>query len=350
MLPPWCWLVCASDLTQRHGLSDKLKDFLQRAWALELSTGSHVALVKTVIDEMLLEHDSIFAKLQADLHQVLLSRLIVFNWSHYSKQAILEALTLIGDAITAHSHCLVMHGESIHHDLLGLESIALEISCLLVAKDAAVKWKREEINSKVLTFFGRNRGTLHTLAGWDADLNRINHIWREARESLSLGIHAFNGIQSDLTALSEHQASPKPTCLHIPVDKQDNNLKGWNFLDVEAIVGAEDEEELDDEEEDFCEFLNDDELVLDDETETALRTCCSSIEAQNLEDEQLGQENNVVFQICHRCLEPSEIHPPAITSAFAQPSILGYVFIEAFDIEAAVHAVKGFVTVHDKQL
>ncbi|KAF8265393.1 hypothetical protein EI94DRAFT_1702524 [Lactarius quietus] len=44
-------LVRASDLTQRHGLSDKLKDFLQCAWALELSTGSHVALVKTVIDE-----------------------------------------------------------------------------------------------------------------------------------------------------------------------------------------------------------------------------------------------------------------------------------------------------------
>jgi len=44
-------LVRASDLTQRHGLSDKLKDFLQRAWASELSTASHVALVKTVIDE-----------------------------------------------------------------------------------------------------------------------------------------------------------------------------------------------------------------------------------------------------------------------------------------------------------
>jgi hypothetical protein len=44
-------LVRASDLTQRHGLSDKLKDFLQRAWASALSTGSHVALVKAVIDE-----------------------------------------------------------------------------------------------------------------------------------------------------------------------------------------------------------------------------------------------------------------------------------------------------------
>ena len=44
-------LIRASDLTQRHGLSDKLKDFLQRAWASELSTASHIALVKTVIDE-----------------------------------------------------------------------------------------------------------------------------------------------------------------------------------------------------------------------------------------------------------------------------------------------------------
>ena len=31
--------------------------------------------------------------------------------------------------------------------------------------------------------------------------------------------------------------------------------------------------------------------------------------------------------------------------AFACPSILGYVFIEVFDIKAASHAVKGFVTV-----
>ena len=44
-------LVCASDLTQRHGLSDKLKDFLRHAWASELSSGTHLALVKTVIDE-----------------------------------------------------------------------------------------------------------------------------------------------------------------------------------------------------------------------------------------------------------------------------------------------------------
>ncbi len=44
-------LVQASDLTQCHELSDKLKDFLQCAWASELSSRSHIALVKTVIDE-----------------------------------------------------------------------------------------------------------------------------------------------------------------------------------------------------------------------------------------------------------------------------------------------------------
>ncbi|KAF8263029.1 hypothetical protein EI94DRAFT_1879950 [Lactarius quietus] len=110
----------------------------------------------------------------------------------------------------------------------------------------------------------------------------------------------------------------------------------YSFLDVEVIVGAEDEEELDDKEEDFCEFLNNDELVLDDETETAF---IWSVRVK------LGQEDNVIFQICRQCLEPSEIHPPAITSAFARPSIPGYVFIEVFDVEAAVHAVKGFVTI-----
>ena len=44
-------LVRASDFTQRHELSDKLKDFLQRAWVAEFSSASHLALVKTVIGE-----------------------------------------------------------------------------------------------------------------------------------------------------------------------------------------------------------------------------------------------------------------------------------------------------------
>lgn len=43
--------VRASDLPRRHELSDKLKDFLERAWASELSSGTHLSLVKTVIDE-----------------------------------------------------------------------------------------------------------------------------------------------------------------------------------------------------------------------------------------------------------------------------------------------------------
>lgn len=44
-------LVRASDLPQRHEISDKLKDFLQCAWACELTSGAHLALVKTTIDE-----------------------------------------------------------------------------------------------------------------------------------------------------------------------------------------------------------------------------------------------------------------------------------------------------------
>jgi hypothetical protein len=176
---------------------------------------------------MLLEHDSIFTKLQADLHPSWFPRLFVFNWACYSKQAILEALALVGNAITAHTRCLVMHGESVHHDLHCLESIALEISSLFAAEGAAVKRKREEINSKVLTLFGGNHGTLCSLEGRDADLNHINHLWREARDTLSLGIHAFNGIQSDLMALGDHQAGPTPARLNVPVEKQDNNFKGW---------------------------------------------------------------------------------------------------------------------------
>jgi hypothetical protein len=65
--------------------------------------------------------------------------------------------------------------------------------------------------------------------------------------------------------------------------------------------------------------------------------------------DQLGREADVVFQICRRCLEPSEIHPPAIMSAFARPSIPGYVFIEALHVGEVRHAVDGLVTVRDKQ-
>ncbi|KAF8265394.1 hypothetical protein EI94DRAFT_1702525 [Lactarius quietus] len=118
----------------------------------------------------------------------------------------------------------------------------------------------------------------------------------------------------------------------------------YNFLDVEAIVRAEDEEELDDEEEDFCELLNDDELNLKDEQVRVVaraRPTRSSYTKIPLPLQVLCSTEPSIWSVR---VKPSKIHPPAITSAFARPSIPGYVFIEAFDIEAAVHAVKGFVT------
>jgi hypothetical protein len=62
---------------------------------------------------------------------------------------------------------------------------------------------------------------------------------------------------------------------------------------------------------------------------------------------QLGREADLVFQICHRCVEAQ--HPPAITSAFALSSIPGYVFIEAFNPIEVCRAVDGLVTVRDRQ-
>ena len=44
-------LVQGSDLSQRHEILDKLKDFLQCAWACEVTSGTHIALVKTAINE-----------------------------------------------------------------------------------------------------------------------------------------------------------------------------------------------------------------------------------------------------------------------------------------------------------
>lgn len=66
-------------------------------------------------------------------------------------------------------------------------------------------------------------------------------------------------------------------------------------------------------------------------------------------DGQLGRETDVVFQIYRRCLVPSEIHPPAITSAFARSSVPGRVFIEAFDVAGVRRAVDGLVAVLDKR-
>ncbi|KAH9010592.1 hypothetical protein EDB83DRAFT_2322403, partial [Lactarius deliciosus] len=114
-----------------------------------------------------------------------------------------------------------------------------------------------------------------------------------------------------------------------------------HFLDIEAIVAREDEED------DPSELLDDEDEVLDGETETISRAS-ANIEAQDLEDEALGQEADVVFQICCWWSCAREIHPPAITSAFALSSIPGYVFIEASDVTEARHAVNGLVTVRDK--
>ena len=44
-------LVQASDLSQQHEISDKLKDFLQCTWACEVTSRVHLALVKTAVDE-----------------------------------------------------------------------------------------------------------------------------------------------------------------------------------------------------------------------------------------------------------------------------------------------------------
>jgi hypothetical protein len=176
---------------------------------------------------MTLENESIFAKLQADLHPGFLSRLTTFNWAHHAEQAIMGALAISADATTAHARRLVAHGESVCHGLRSLESIALDISSLLAAEGAAVEREKEEINSSMLTSFGRHRGALRILEGRLADLHRISHLWMEAWDSLSLGIYTFNGVRSDLTALSENQSGPKIARLHLPAHEQDRSFKGW---------------------------------------------------------------------------------------------------------------------------
>lgn len=64
---------------------------------------------------------------------------------------------------------------------------------------------------------------------------------------------------------------------------------------------------------------------------------------------QLGREADVVFQICRRCLTPSEIRPPVITSAFARSSLPGHIFIEAFDAKEVRRAVDGLSAIRDRQ-
>jgi hypothetical protein len=67
-------------------------------------------------------------------------------------------------------------GESVYHGLSSLESIALEISSLLAAEDAAVEREKVEINFSVLTLFGRHCGALRISEGRFTKLHRISHL------------------------------------------------------------------------------------------------------------------------------------------------------------------------------
>ena len=176
---------------------------------------------------MLLENDSVFAKLQVNLCPGLLSRLVTINWASQAEHVILEALATAEEATTTHARCLVAHGESVYNNILFLESVAVDISSLLAIKVAVAKQEKEEINARISNIFGMHRGALRILEGWLADLHCISNLWREARDLLSLGIHVFNGIRSNLTALSEHQTSPKTARLHVPADQQVRYFKGW---------------------------------------------------------------------------------------------------------------------------
>lgn len=176
---------------------------------------------------MMLEIDANFAKLRADLHPGFWSRLMTFNWARQAEQAALEALVVSADATTTHARLLVARGESVYNGLRFLESIAVDISSLLASESATVEREKEEIENRLLTIFGGHRDATRILKGRVAELHRISHFWMEARVSLSLGIYAFNGVQSDLTALSEHQSIPKTARFHLPADKQGLNLEGW---------------------------------------------------------------------------------------------------------------------------
>jgi hypothetical protein len=174
----------------------------------------------------LLENDSIFAKLQADLYSGLL-RFVAFIWARSAEHAILEALAASEEAATTQARRLVAHGESVYQSLRFLESVAFDISSMLATELATVKREKEEISSKLSTAFGMHRGALRILEGRLVDLRYISDLWREANDLLSLGIHAFNGVRSDLAALSEHQTSPRTSRLRVPVDQQNRYFKEW---------------------------------------------------------------------------------------------------------------------------
>lgn len=154
-------------------------------------------------------------------------RFVTFTRARSAEHAILEALANVEEAATTHARRLVAHGETVYQSLRFLESVALDISSMLATELATVKREKEEITSKLSTAFGMHRGALRILEGRLVDLRYISDLWREASDVLSLGIHAFIGVRSDLTALSEHQTSPQTVRLHVPVDQQNRYFKEW---------------------------------------------------------------------------------------------------------------------------
>ena len=134
---------------------------------------------------------------------------------------------IVKDAAMTHARHLFAHGDSVYQGLHFLESIALDISSLLALEIVSLKHKKDEVVTKLSTTFSMQRGTLRNLEGRLSDLRCIIDHWREARDLLSLGIYAFNGVRSNLAALSERQAGPKSARLYVPVDQQNQYLKGW---------------------------------------------------------------------------------------------------------------------------
>src|SRR5712692_2326236 len=112
---------------------------------------------------MMLEIDTIFAKLRADLHPGFLSRLMTFNRAHQAEQAVSEALAISTDVTTAHTCCLVAHGESVYNGLRFLESIAMDISSLLASEVATAEREKDKIEARVLTTFSGHCDAMHIL-------------------------------------------------------------------------------------------------------------------------------------------------------------------------------------------
>jgi hypothetical protein len=144
----------------------------------------------------------------------------MFNWARQVENMILEVLATAEDATTTYAYCLFVHGDLVYQSLRFLKSTALDILSLLATEIAFVKREKEEVILKLTTTFGMYRGTLHVLESRLSDLQCITDHWREVRDLLSLGIHVFNGIRSNLAALSEHQTGPKTACLYVLVDQQ----------------------------------------------------------------------------------------------------------------------------------